>query len=101
MKTILLITTLFLSFSLATNAQDFTTKGNSIQITERTFRAEDYLKHQKDSLTTYTYTKANKAYQVYRKREAFYIIKTSKTGKAYRYYLPKEIQQAMGRVYKD
>lgn len=56
-----------------------------------------------DSTTTDTYTIKNKKYNVYKtKNGAFYIWKTSKkTGKKYRYYLPKEIQKAMGREYKD
>lgn len=56
-----------------------------------------------DSTTTDTYTIKNDKYNVYKSRTgAFYIWKTSKkTGKKYKYYLPKEVQLQMGRVYKE
>lgn len=54
-----------------------------------------------DSTTTYTYTMNDNTYKVYRsKGGAYYIWKTSKkTGNLYKYYLPKEIQIAMGKKY--
>lgn len=56
-----------------------------------------------DTTTTHTYEIKNEIYNVYKtKRGAFYIWKTSKnTGKKYKYYLPKDIQIAMGRKYND
>lgn len=71
--------------------------------------AEDYVAPTKqsveytDSTTTDTYTIKNEKYNVYKSKSgAFYIWKTSKkTGKKYKYYLPKDIQIQMGREYKD
>lgn len=55
-----------------------------------------------DSTTTDTYTISSIKYPVFKSKSgAFYIWKTSKkTGKKYKYYLPKDIQIQMGRVYK-
>lgn len=55
-----------------------------------------------DSTTTDTYTIKNEKYNIYKsKNGAFYIWKISKkTGKKYKYYLPKEIQIQMGRKYE-
>lgn len=74
-----------------------------------TMCAKDYVAPTKhsveytDSTTTDTYTINSDKYNVYKsKTGAFYIWKTSKkTGKKYKYYLPKEIQKQMGRVYKE
>ncbi len=54
-----------------------------------------------DTTTTYTYEIKNIKYPVFKSKSgAFYIWKTSKnTGKQYKYYLPKEIQEKMGRKY--
>ncbi|AXF52172.1 MAG: hypothetical protein [crAssphage sp. isolate ctcc615] len=56
-----------------------------------------------DTTTTDTYTINTKKYNVYKSMSgAFYIWKVSKkTGKKYKYYLPKDIQKAMGREYKE
>ena len=56
-----------------------------------------------DSTTTYTYKCPEKTYNVYKgKSGAFYIWKVSKkSGKLYKYYLPKSVQIQMGRVYKE
>lgn len=55
-----------------------------------------------DSTTTDTYTISSVKYPVFKSKSgAFYIWKTSKkTGKKYKYYLPKDIQVQMGREYK-
>ena len=55
-----------------------------------------------DSTTTDTYTISSIKYPVFKSKSgAFYIWKTSKkTSKKYKYYLPKDIQIQMGRVYK-
>lgn len=74
-----------------------------------TINAKDYIAPIKqsveytDSTTTDTYTIKNKKYNVYKTRTGtFYIWKVSKkTGKKYKYYLPKDIQKQMGREYKE
>lgn len=47
--------------------------------------------------TSYTYTIKGKAYQVYQgAKGSYYIIRVSgKTGKEYKYYLPKDVQQML------
>jgi hypothetical protein len=54
-----------------------------------------------DTTTTFTYKMNEKVYDVYRTRNgAYYIYKISKkSGKLYKYYLPKIIQSKMGRKY--
>lgn len=56
-----------------------------------------------DSTTTHTYEIKNVKYDIFKSRTgAFYIWKTSKkTGKKYKYYLPKEVQKKLGRQYSD
>lgn len=56
-----------------------------------------------DTTTTHTYEIKETKFPVFKsKNGAFYIWKTSsKTGKQYKYYLPKEIQIAMGREYPE
>lgn len=74
-----------------------------------TISAKDYVAPTKqsvehtDSTTNDTYTINNEKYNVFKSRKgAFYIWKTSKrTGKKYKYYLPKEIQKQMGREYNE
>ena len=74
-----------------------------------TIGAKDYVAPTKssveytDSTTTDTYTIKSEKYNVYKSKSgAFYIWKTSKkTGKKNKYYLPKEVQKQMGRVYKE
>lgn len=71
--------------------------------------AKDYVATKKqavvftDTTTTDTYTINAIKYNVYKsKTGAFYIWKDSKkTNKKYKYYLPKDIQQQMGREYKQ
>lgn len=71
--------------------------------------AKDYVAAKKqsvvftDTTTTDTYTINSIKYNVYKsKTGAFYIWKDSKkTNKKYKYYLPKDIQQQMGREYKQ
>lgn len=47
--------------------------------------------------TEYTYTIKGKTYEVYKgAKGSYYIIRTSaKTGKEYKYYLPKDVQQML------
>lgn len=94
MKRIKLLTTLLILFAILLispkiNAKDYITPTK--QLIEYT-----------DSTTIDTYTIKNKKYNVYKsKNGAFYIWKISKkTGKRYKYYLPKEIQIQMGRKYE-
>ena len=56
-----------------------------------------------DTTTTYTYQIKGVKHPVFKSRSgAYYIYKvSSKTGKKYKYYLPKEIQIQMGRKYKS
>lgn len=90
MKKIILISFMML-MSVMVSAQEFVapTRKGGTQFT--------------DTTTTYTYKCPEKTYNVYKgKSGAFYIWKVSKkSGKLYKYYLPKTIQIKMGRVYKD
>ena len=54
-----------------------------------------------DSTTTYTYKIDTDIYKVYKSSKGAYYIwkKSKKTGKLYKYYIPKEIQIKMGRRY--
>lgn len=56
-----------------------------------------------DSTTNHTYEINNVKYDIFKsKNGSFYIWKTSKkTGKKYKYYLPKEIQIKLGRKYDN
>lgn len=75
----------------------------SININAQEFVAPEHAVIYHDSTTTYTYKCSEQTYKVYKSRKgAFYIWKISKrTNKQYKYYLPKEIQIAMGRKYED
>ena len=54
-----------------------------------------------DTITNHTYEISDVKYDIFKsKNGSFYIWKTSKkTGKKYKYYLPKEIQIKLGRKY--
>lgn len=56
-----------------------------------------------DSTTTHTYEISNVKHDIFKSRNgSFYIWKISKrTGKKYKYYLPKEIQIKLGRKYDN
>lgn len=75
----------------------------SVNLNAQEFVAPERTIDKHDSITTYTYKCPEKTYKVYKsKKGAFYIWKISKrTNKQYKYYLPKEIQIAMGRKYED
>lgn len=75
----------------------------SVNLNAQEFVAPERTIDKHDSITTYTYKCPEKTYKVYKSRKgAFYIWKISKrTNKQYKYYLPKEIQIAMGRKYED
>ena len=89
MRRVFLIMLLLVGLSITVGAKDYVpTKRKSVINT--------------DSTTTDTYTISSIKYPVFKSKSgAFYIWKTSKkTGKKYKYYLPKDIQIQMGRVYK-
>ena len=89
MRKVFLMMLLLVGLSITVGAKDYVpTKRQSVVNT--------------DSTTTDTYTISSIKYPVFKsKSSAFYIWKTSKkTGKKYKYYLPKDIQIQMGRVYK-
>lgn len=75
----------------------------SINLDAQEFVAPEHTIAKHDSTTSYTYKCPEKTYKVYKSRKcAFYIWKVSKrTNKQYKYYLPKDIQIAMGRKYED
>lgn len=65
------------------------------------FRVEQVKEQGADFPTYYTYTdKSGKVYTIYRsKNKSYYIKKVSKkTGKEYKQYLPKEIQEELKRL---
>lgn len=89
MRKVFLIMLLLVGLSITVGAKDYVpTKRQSVVNT--------------DSTTTDTYTISSIKYPVFKSKSgAFYIWKTSKkTGKKYKYYLPKDIQIQMGRIYK-
>lgn len=86
MKRLIILLVMALSVSLPSLSQNFVASDKTTTYT--------------DTTTTYTYQIKDKKYPVYKsKKGAFYIYKTSKSGKVYKYYLPKDIQIKMGRVY--
>lgn len=90
MKKIILFFVLLIGLAVSVSAKDYVAPARqSVEFT--------------DSVTNDTYTIKNEKYDVFKSKSgAFYIWKTSKkTGKKYKYYLPKEIQKQMGRVYKE
>ena len=90
MKKIILSFVLLIGLAVSVSAKDYVAP---------TRQSVEYT----DSTTTDTYTINNTKYNVYKSKSgAFYIWKTSKkTGKKYKYYLPKDIQIQMGRKYKE
>jgi hypothetical protein len=90
MKRIILSLVLLIGLAIVAGAKDYIAPAKqSVEFT--------------DSTTTDTYTIKNEKYNVFKSKSgAFYIWKVSKkTGKKYKYYLPKEIQKKMGREYTD
>lgn len=90
----LLLTAIFALSVLGASAQNF--KASDFKTAAKTEQVKEE--------TTYTYTdNKGETYKVYKsKNGAFFILRTSKkTGKEYRYYLPKAVQEAMGRKYDD
>lgn len=56
-----------------------------------------------DTTTTFTYRIKEDIYKVYKSKSGAYYIwkKSSKSGKTYKMYLPKDIQIKMGRKYNN
>lgn len=80
-----------------------------LSLSAQTFKESDFAKTKSktevyaDTTTTIKWeTKDGKTLNVYRSKSgALYVWRTSKkTGKLYRYYLPKDVQIAMGRKYE-
>lgn len=73
----------------------------SVSLSAQEFSAPSKTVSYADTTTTYTYRIKADTFKVYKSKSgAFYIWKVSKkTGKKYKYYLPKEIQIKMGRKY--
>ena len=89
MRKVFLIMLLLVGLSITVGAKDYVPTKRQLVVNT-------------DSTTTDTYTISSIKYPVFKSKSgAFYIWKTSKkTGKKYKYYLPKDIQIQMGRVYK-
>lgn len=90
MRKLFAILLMSLFMTLTVGAEDF--KAPRKQLVEYT-----------DTTTNHTYEIDNIKHSVFKSKSgAFYIWKTSKkTGKKYKYYLPKEIQIKMGRKYDE
>lgn len=90
MKKVFLIILLLIGFSITVSSKDYVSAKRQLVVYT-------------DSTTNDTYTISDVKYPVFKsKYGAFYIWKTSKkTSKKYKYYLPKDIQIQMGRVYKE
>lgn len=87
--------TLLLTLSMTATAQNY----NASDFVDNKAKTE-----QTEQKTTMTYTDLKGVrYDVYRtKNGALYIKRISKkTGKEYKYYLPKAVQEAMGRKYEE
>lgn len=103
-----IITIALMLFTLTAGAQNVKNNGNITTIESRNFNIKDFkaIQEQRKNAevkeTTFTFTDAKgETHKVYEsKNGAFFILRTSKkTGNEYRYYLPKEVQIAMGRKY--
>lgn len=76
----------------ATGYSEVVRNGNVITITKTTT-----LVNEKESTGLYYQDKQGNQYLIYKSKNGkFYVIKTSKkTNKEYKYYLPKEVQEAL------
>lgn len=92
MKNLLIFVMLIFSFSV--NAEVIKDGDN--------FRVEQTTNNDKLTRFTYTDSKGN-TYPVYQSSTGkFFVWKTSKkTGKEYKYYLPKEVQEQMSKYYVE
>lgn len=89
MKKIIIAIAMLLTMGVqAQSQQKYQINGNNIVAVSQAKQKKEAQK------TSYTYTIKGKTYEVYKgAKGSYYIIRTStKTGKDYRYYLPKDIQ---------
>jgi hypothetical protein len=88
MKKIILAIAMLLTIGAQAQTQKYQINGNNIVAVSQTKVKKEAQK------TSYTYTIKGKTYEVYQgAKGSYYIIRTSaKTGKEYKYYLPKDVQ---------
>lgn len=88
MKKIILAIAMLLTIGAQAQTQKYQINGNNIVAVSQAKQKKEAQK------TPYTFTIKGKTYEVYKgAKGSYYIIRTStKTGKDYRYYLPKDIQ---------
>jgi hypothetical protein len=91
MKKIILTIAMLLTIGAQAQTQKYQINGNNIVAVSQTKVKKEAQK------TSYTYTIKGKTYEVYQgAKGSYYIIRTSaKTGKQYKYYLPKDVQQML------
>lgn len=91
MKKIIIAIALLLTIGAQAQSQKYQINGNNIIAVSQTKVKKEAQK------TSYTYTIKGKTYEVYKgAKGSYYIIRTStKTGKEYKYYLPKDVQQML------
>jgi uncharacterized protein YpmB len=91
MKKIILAIAMLLTIGAQAQTQKYQINGNNIVAVSQTKAKKEAQK------TSYTYTIKGKIYEVYKgAKGSYYIIRTSaKTGKEYKYYLPKDVQQML------
>lgn len=91
MKKIILAIAMLLTIGAQAQNQKHQINGNNIVAVSQTKQKKEAQK------TSYTYTIKGKTYEVYKgAKGSYYIIRTStKTGKEYKYYLPKDVQQML------
>lgn len=91
MKKIILAIAMLLTIGAQAQSQKYQINANNIVAVSQAKQKKEAQK------TSYTYTIKGKTYEVYQgAKGSYYIIRTSaKTGKDYRYYLPKDVQQML------
>ena len=93
MKKIIIAIALLLTIGVqAQTQQKYQINGTSIVVNQVKTKAK-----KEAQKTEYTYTIKGKTYEVHKgAKGSYYIIRTSaKTGKQYKYYLPKDVQQML------
>jgi hypothetical protein len=98
MKKIILTIAMLLTMGVqAQSQQKYQINGNNIVAVSQTKAKKEAQK------TSYTYTIKGKTYEVYQgAKGSYYIIRTSaKTGKDYKYYLPKDVQTMLKEKNKN
>lgn len=95
MKKIILAIAMLLTMGVqAQSQQKYQTNGNNIVAVSQAKQKKEAQK------TSYTYTIKGKTYEVYQgAKGSYYIVRTStKTGKDYKYYLPKDVQKMLTKT---